>query len=270
MPEINVRDTKLYYEMTGEGDPALVFIPGMCSASWSFSEQLERLSPEFTCVAYDRRGHSRSEQGTEDQSDRTHTADLAALIEALGLDRPVVVGASSGAVIATEMMRRYPNLIRGAVLMEPPLLSLDPDVTQRLVSEMFPVLQDAHANGGDRAAVDTFFQVLYGTYWKNLDDARRAQTLDNAHLLFPTLQREAADITSEDLTSIELPALVIGGTDSLPFHLALNQIVVEHLPNARHVEVEDSGHVVIFEQPDAFAEAVRAFAREVSATASVA
>lgn len=153
MPTIDVRDMKLYYEMTGEGDPALVLIHGMCSASWSWKEQVERLSPEFTCVAYDRRGHSGSEQGSDDHSDQTHTDDLAALIEILELDRPV---------------------------------------------------------------------------------------------------------------------LVIGGTDSPPFLRALNQVLVDHLPNARHVEVEDSGHVVLFEQPEAFAQAVRAFAQEVAATVSVA
>ena len=270
MPMIDIRDTKLYYEMTGEGDPALVLIHGMCSASWSWKEQMERLSPEFTCVAYDRRGHSGSEQGSEDHSDRTHVEDLAALIEALELDRPVVVGASSGGVIAVEMMRRYPDRIRGAALMEPALLSLDSQLAQQLISEMVPVLQDAHANGGDRAAVDVFFQMVCGNYWEELDDARREQTLANAHLLFPTVQREAADITTGDLASIELPALVIGGTDSPPFHLAVNQILVEHLPNARHVEVEDSGHVVLFEQPEAFAQAVRAFAREIAGVPSVA
>lgn len=270
MPTIKVRDTKLYYELAGEGDPALVLIHGMCSASWSWKEQVERLAPEFTCVAYDRRGHSRSEQGSEDHSDRTHTEDLAAFIEALGLDRPVLVGASSGAVIAVEMMRRYPTLIRGAVLMEPPLFSVDPDAAQQLIGEMVPVLQGAHANGGEPAALDVFFQMVCGRYWEDVDDTRRKQTLDNAHLLFPTLEREAADIATADLASIDLPALVISGTTSPQFHRAINQVLVDRLPNARHVQIADSGHVVLFEQPDAFAQAVRAFAREIAGVPSVA
>lgn len=270
MPTIDVRDTKLYYEKTGEGDPALVLIHGMCSASWSWKEQVDRLSRDFTCVAYDRRGHSRSELGTRDQSDRTHTDDLAVLIETLELDRPVLVGSSSGGVIAAEMMRSYPNLVRGAVLMEPALISLDPQVARQLESEMIPVLQDAHANGGERAAVDVFFQMVCGSYWKDLDDARREQTLANAHLLFPTLERGGGDMTLGDLSSIDLPTLVIGGSASPPFFHALNQILVDHLPNARHVQIEDSGHVVLFEQPDAFARATSAFVHEIAGVRSAA
>lgn len=266
MPMIDVRETKLYYEIMGNGEPALVFVHGLCSGAWNWEDQMQRLSSDFTCVAYDRRGHSRSEGDPADQSDRTHTDDLAALIMALGLDRPIVIGGSSGAVIVTELLRSYPELAGGAVLMEPPMFSLDPQIGQQLMVEMTPQLEAALAEGGPRAAVDVVYQIVCGTYWEQSDEPLRNRARDNAGVLLPTLQREAANITVEDLTAIDTPVLVIGGDISPPVHRELNRILVDHLPDVRFVEVEGSGHVVFAEKPAEFAQAIRAFAHEISVT----
>lgn len=267
MPFVDVRDTRLYYEMDGEGEPALVMVHGMCAGAWSWSDQKQRLSPEFTCVAYDRRGHSRSEQGTEDQSDRTHAEDLAALIDALGLDPPVLVGSSGGAVVATTFLHLYPDIARGAVLMEPPLFSLDPETGQELVGEVVPKINSAMNEGGERAAVDAFFQTLCSTYWEQAEESRKEQTRANAQLLLPTLQRESEDIQGEDLEKIDVPVLVIGGTLSPPVHRSLNRTLADHLPDARLVEIEGSGHVVFAEKPAEFAREVRTFAHDIARVA---
>src|SRR6266849_1897940 len=93
MPIIPVRDTTIYYERAGTG-PALLFVHGMCGDAAVWAGQVERLSGRFSCVTYDRRGHTRSGRGAEPESVGTHAADAAALIEALGLTRPVTVGSS--------------------------------------------------------------------------------------------------------------------------------------------------------------------------------
>lgn len=269
MPMIDVRDTKLYYEMAGDGEPALVFVHGLCSGAWNWEDQMRRLSSEFTCVAYDRRGHSRSEGNPENQSDRTQTEDLAALIRALGLDRPIVIGGSSGAVITTELLRTHPDLVCGAILMEPPIFSLNPEIGQQLIADMAPRIEAAFAEGGPRAAVDVVYKIICGPYWEQSDEALRNRARDNAEVLLPTLQREAANITTEDLKTIDTPVLVIGGDNSPTVHRELNRILVDHLPDVRFVEVEDSGHVVFAEKPSEFASAVRAFAREISIATTV-
>ena len=122
MPTITVRDATIYYQQAGTG-PALPFIHGMCGDARVWAGQVERLADRFCCVTYDRRGHTRSGVGTEAESVATHAADAAALIEALGLVRPVVVGSSGGARIAVELARTRPELLAGAVFSEPPIFS---------------------------------------------------------------------------------------------------------------------------------------------------
>lgn len=264
MPMIEVRDTRLYYDIAGDGDTVLLFIHGMCGGAWNWEDQMNRLSPEFTCVAYDRRGHSRSEPGIEDQSNRTQVDDAAALIEALGLDRPIVVGSSSGASTAIELLQRYPGHARAAVLAEPPLLNLKPGVAEEMASLLGPVVQSAVEQGGPRAAVDAMIGTVCSQFWSQTDEQTRERARDNAPLLFATLESEPATITADELAGIEHPVLSVTGADSVPLHLTIARMMVEHLPNARSVEVKGSGHLIHCEKPEEFAEAVRSFAREVA------
>ena len=70
-----------------------------------------------------------------------HADDAAALIEALGLAPCLIVGSSGGAAIAVDVALRHGHLLRGAVLSEPPLFSLDPDAGQALMGELRPRLE---------------------------------------------------------------------------------------------------------------------------------
>lgn len=125
MPTIDINDTTLYYQRTGQG-PAMLFVHGMCGDAEVWADQARRFSDRFTCVRYDRRGHSRSARGTSTISDALHADDAAALIEALELGPCLLVGSSGGAAIGVEVALRHGHLLRGAVFSEPPLFSLDP------------------------------------------------------------------------------------------------------------------------------------------------
>jgi pimeloyl-ACP methyl ester carboxylesterase len=124
MPTIDVSDTTLYYERSGDG-AAMIFVhcafgdgpagPGRHSGSVT-------ATPSW---AHDRRGYRRSSPGSAPVSYALHSDDAAALIEELDLARCLVVGLSSGAAIGLEVALRHSHLLRGAVLSEPPLCSLD-------------------------------------------------------------------------------------------------------------------------------------------------
>lgn len=127
MPTISVNGTNLYYEQMGSGQ-SMLFIHGMCGDASVWADQMQRLSPNFRCVAYDRRGHSRSPLGQiAERTVELHADDAAQLILNLGLAPCVLVASSGGARVAVDVARRYPHLIGGAVLSEPPLLALAPD-----------------------------------------------------------------------------------------------------------------------------------------------
>jgi pimeloyl-ACP methyl ester carboxylesterase len=262
MPEIPVRDTTIYYEQAGTG-PSLLFIHGMCGDAQVWAGQVERLADQFTCVTYDRRGHTRSPIGTAPESVAAHAADAAALIEQLGLDSPVVVGSSGGARIGVELARTRPELLAGAVVSEPPIFSLEPEAGQAFMDEIAAVVRPAAEGGGPAAAVDAFFPLVCPGLWSRIDQTTKDRYRANGGMMLAEFRGSAYQLTPKEAADILLPCLIIAGTES---HAALRAIaarLVRSLPDARFVELDGSGHVTYAERPDEFASAVAAFATEV-------
>src|SRR5215207_8105099 len=214
MPTIEIRDTTLYYESTGDGTP-LLFIHGMCGDADVWRGQVRRLADRFRCITYDRRGHTRSAVGDQAESVPTHAEDAAALITALGV-WPIVVSSSGGTRIAVELSRRQPDLLAGAVLSEPPIFSLDQSAGAALVTELGAVVGPIVASDGPRAAVDAFFALICPGLWSALDDAARDRYRANAHMMLAELGGPRYHLSVDDLTAVTVPTLVIAGTTSLP------------------------------------------------------
>ncbi|MDQ0383005.1 alpha/beta fold hydrolase [Amycolatopsis thermophila] len=263
MPTIAVRDTTIYYEQAGTG-PALLFIHGMCGDARVWAGQVERLSARFTCLTYDRRGHTRSGRGSEPESVPTHAADAAALIETLGLRQPVVVGSSGGARIAVEVARTCPGLLAGAVFSEPPIFSLQPEAGQAFMTEIAAAVRPAAEAGGAAAAVDAFFPLVCPGLWSHLDETAKDRYRANGPMMLAEFAGPSYRFSADDAATIALPCLVLAGTTSHPALRAIASTLARALVDARFVELEGSGHVTYAERPDEFARAVAAFATEVT------
>ncbi len=264
MTMIEVQDTTLYYRKTGTG-PVLVFVHGMCGDADVWQGQAELLADRFTCITYDRRGHSRSQRGTEPESTQIHAADLAALIERLGLTRPVVVGSSGGARITLEAARTRPELLTGAVLSEPPVFSLasGPPAGPAIAE----IVQRAATAGGPAAAVDAFFPLMCPGLWSQLAEPAKDRYRANGPMLLAEFAGPAYTLAVEDIQPIGLPCLVISGTASHPALQQIASTIARELPDARHVSLQGSGHVTYAEAPEEFARAVAAFAHELASPA---
>lgn len=260
MPEVEVDGTALYYEEKGVGLP-LLFIHGMCGDARVWADQMERLSGQFRCIAYDRRGHTRSPLGNmERRTVELHADDAAGLIDALGMVPCVLVGSSGGARVAVDVLRRHPQQVLGAVLSEPPLFALDPPGARALVAELGPALDRAVASGGPRAAVDVFFEALCPGLWRDLDEARKDRYRANHVELFGDLQMPLYEISRADLARIDRPCLVVCGSESLALLRNVVAVVASAIPACRVVELAGSGHVTYYERPTEFAAAVADFA----------
>ncbi len=263
MSTLEIRDTTLYYESTGDGTP-LLFIHGMCGDADVWRDQVGRLRDRFRCITYDRRGHTRSTAGVEPESVPTHAEDAAALIAALGI-RPIVVSSSGGARIAVELSRRHPGLLAGAVLCEPPIFSLDQSAGNALVNELRAVVGPVAAKDGPRAAVDAFFALICPGLWAALDEPAKDRYRANAHMMVAEFDGPRYHLGVAELSTVTVPALVIAGAASHPSLRAIAVALARGLPDARFIEFEGCGHVCYAERPDEFARAVATFATEVPA-----
>jgi pimeloyl-ACP methyl ester carboxylesterase len=260
MMEVHANGTTLYAEQHGDG-ASLVFVHGMCGDGRVWTDQVNRLADRFRCTTYDRRGHTRSPRTDVTETVELHADDLAGLITALDLAPTIVVGSSGGARVSLDLIRRYPQLVRGAVLSEPPVGALAPDLFSAMIGDVAPAVRHATDAEGPRAAVDAFFAAICPGLWSRIDEAHKERYRDNAPMLLTDLGMPSYQITQMDVARVDVPALVVAGTAS---HLALRtaaQTLASWLPDARYLEF-DCGHVTYAEQPEQFARAVAAFAAE--------
>ena len=111
----------------GEGTP-LVLVPGWTCTADFFTHQLDGLAEDFRVVTFDPRGHGGSSKPTEGNTFAQRGKDLAALIDALGLDRPIILGWSFGAFDILAYLRDHgSDAVRGVVICdETPKCPADP------------------------------------------------------------------------------------------------------------------------------------------------
>ncbi len=129
-----------YREYAGPGRP-LVFLHGVASSSRIWLMVGPLLGRRFRVLALDQRGHGESAKPDEGYDFPTITGDLAAFIDELGLEQPIVIGHSWGGNVAVEYAATRPDRLAGVVLVDGGFLELSarPDMTwERTEREMAP------------------------------------------------------------------------------------------------------------------------------------
>jgi pimeloyl-ACP methyl ester carboxylesterase len=112
----------IHYVEQGEGEPLLLLHGGMVSTNpiWTgvpvaYASHMATLAKHFRVIAPDTRGCGRTPHTGGSITFDLLADDVAALIEALGLERPLITGFSDGGIIATLLGIRHPNAVRAIV-----------------------------------------------------------------------------------------------------------------------------------------------------------
>jgi pimeloyl-ACP methyl ester carboxylesterase len=267
-----VNDVGLSYEVTGTSEIPLVMVHGSWFSRRVWDWVVPQLAESFRVVTYDRRGHGESERPSGQGSVREDVADLAALIEHLGLAPAWVVGQSFGGSITLRLAGERPDLLRGIIAHEPPLFSLvadDPAVAPMLeeATQTVAAVAERIASGDHAGAAEQFVEELLGQgRWTQLPAEIRQMMTEHA----PTYLDEANDPEqlAFDLGWIRgftRPALLTQGDQSPPPFAAVIPRLAEVLPSAEVRKFPGAGHPVHVEQPEDYAEAITAFVSRHSA-----
>ncbi|GLV53450.1 hypothetical protein KDH_03040 [Dictyobacter sp. S3.2.2.5] len=113
-----------HYVQWGEKGPAIVCAHGLTANAFFFQAIAEDLARDHRVFAYDLRGRGKSDRPEHGYSVPIHAADLSALISALELERPIVLGHSLGALVSLYFAAHYPTQLSQLILAdgEPPPL----------------------------------------------------------------------------------------------------------------------------------------------------
>lgn len=269
MKATKVRGVELSYVEKGTGTP-LVLVHGSLNDYRAWELQLEPLSERFRVVAYSRRNHfpnpwSEYPPGYSVGDERD---DLVGLIEALGLEIPVhIVGSSYGAYIAALVERDRPEVVRSAVLGEPPILSLLAEDPKSLKSyrtsegKFAEMVLARLQEGDDLAAARGFIDFVMGAgAFDRLPAGTRQMMLQNSKTLaaeLPTPERDP--FTTEDARNISTPTLLVRGQRSPPMFQGVTAILAKSMPNATVSTIRDSSHAPYSTSPAIYNKTVLRF-----------
>ena len=116
MPSLQLKDTELYYEVHGRGQPIVFLSETACDGEVWKIYQVEEFSRDHQVILHDYRGTGRSGKPSIDYSTKMFCDDAAALMDHLGAQRAIVIGHSMGGRIAQLLALNYPEKVDKLIL----------------------------------------------------------------------------------------------------------------------------------------------------------
>ncbi len=238
--EVDVQGVPVRYRTAGDGDP-VVLVHGLSGSTRWWTPVLPALAARSAVHLVDLPGFGSMRRGGRSPGLAHAATWLAAWMDALGLERPALVGHSMGSAIVLRVAAARPERLDRLALVAPAGLP----VGRSLAGYAVPLLTAL------RRSTPRFLPVLVA-------DALRAGP---STLLGATLDVVEDDVRGE-LGRIRVPTLVLMGERDTLVPPAVGELVRRELPSARLVVLERAGHVPMYDRPDAFSEALLAFLAE--------
>lgn len=273
MPRQRVGEIELYYQRAGSaGAPWVVLIAGFSAPLEMWGPQIPALAPDYRVLAYDMRGHGRSDLPFGGYDLATQSSDLLLLMDALGIGRASVVGDAAGGGIAVELALGRPERVTSLVLVgtrihgwDPPAGTLPPESPEeeRFATEFRRLVRE----GSLDEILEQWWLGGWSAPMRRDPIGRRAAQFRDLIMAYPggawraTLPPRVVPPHYPRLGEIASPALVVSGGDDLPIIRAHAAEWCRVLPAARAAVIAEAGHVPSWEFPEAFNDALTGFLR---------
>jgi N-formylmaleamate deformylase len=118
--DVDANGIRLHYTRTGGSKPPVVLAHGVTDDGLCWSPFAEKLAADCDLIMVDARGHGQSDAPEHGYGPVDQARDLAGVIAALGLSRPVVIGHSMGGITALALAGTFPNLPSAIIAEDPP------------------------------------------------------------------------------------------------------------------------------------------------------
>jgi pimeloyl-ACP methyl ester carboxylesterase len=260
---VTVDGARIYYEMAGEGTPFVMIHAGVAD-SRQWNKEFEFFGQDYQVVRYDLRGYGKSEPV---EGEFNHMDDLVALLNTLELHEPLIMmGCSMGGGLAMDFTLTHPSRVRALIMVGSAPSGLELDV---------PALAKfAEAEKAYEAGDLDLLSELETQIWFDGRDRTPEQVDQAMRKLAYEMNRNALSLEARQLgkrlpnteipafdrlSNLKQPVLVIIGSQDTPYILATADYMLEKLPLARIVRIDDAAHLPNMEHPSQFQTLVKEF-----------
>jgi len=253
---IAVDGGKIFYEAAGKG-PALIMIHDGILHRETWDAQFTEFANTHRVIRWDRRGYGRS---PKPEASFTHLDDLLTLMDSLKVDKAVLMGCSSGGLLAIDFALEHPERVQALVLAGP-------------IISGFGFSRHFRTRGGwDKSKTGGRYENRID-YWSQIDPwVINRENKAAGEKLVKLLNKNPQNIEGSGrfarspgrpaiglLPKIKIPTLIIAGESDLPDVHAHVGVIQAGIAGSERVVLADSGHLAHFEVPDEFNKVVRDF-----------
>jgi non-heme chloroperoxidase len=292
---VEVNGVRLAYRESGQGEP-IVLVHGHLSDYRVWTALEAKLSDNFHVYSYSKRFAWPNEPIGDEQPQpwEQDALDLAGFIETLKIGPVHALGNSSGSTAILWLARTKPHLFRTLLLEEPPVMTLFiPGLPPSPLAALsfflwhpisfFSVMYygattiapaaELSKKGEHEKAVVTFGSGCLGPkYWpRALADPERKKIVDdNAKYLLNFLRYDSLPVyTTEDAKKIELPTLVLTGSEGPYFQQCIDAELIRVCGAQKKFEakIQDAGHLMHEDNPEAVYKAIMKFMKDIAVAA---
>ena len=260
MPSVTVNGVDLAYEEAGRGHPLVLLHAGIVDRRM-WADVMPVLAHDFRVIAPDLRGY-----GDTPLPDGPfiYAADVAALLDALGIDSSYLLGVSIGGHVAIDLAIAYPQMVDKLVVVASGIDGWEHSAAMKAEWD----LEEAAWQSGD---LDEVAWVNVRTW---LDGPTRGSDAlpDDLRRRVWEMQRRALDYDNDDahggwatesrrarLGEISVPTLVLVGELDQPDFREIARMLAAEIPGARSEELRGVAHLPPMEDPSTFASVVTDF-----------
>jgi 2-succinyl-6-hydroxy-2,4-cyclohexadiene-1-carboxylate synthase len=253
-------EVELHLEVEGEGAVPIVLMHGFAGSARNWRPQLRGLRASHRVAAFDVRGHARSGAPTDAASYRPErfVADVARVLDHLGVARAAVGGLSMGAGIAARFAAAHPERVAALAL-----VALPPGAGEgsRQRDWAFAFADALDRDGLEAAGARFAWGPESGLDPKSASLVKLGFAEHAPHALAHTLRellavQPGAEALASELASLAAPTLLLVGERD-PVSLGPMQRLAAALPRAELQVVPNAGHAVNLEARDATTAALR-------------
>ncbi len=257
MPKVKANGIELYYEVHGSGEP-LVLIGGLGADTFLWFRQVPELCKYFQVIVFDNRGSGESDKPETPYTIPMFAADTAGLLQALGIERASVMGASLGGLIAQEFALSYPALLEKLVLAAttfggPKSIPLPAETAAAMLNR----------TGDPETDIRNSFKLFTSAEWQQahpeiVDEYVRWRVAHPQPVA--AYQRQAVATMGFDvegrISQITAPTLIMHAENDRVVPVENARLLAEKIPNSKLLIFPKAGHAFNIELDQAYNQAV--------------
>lgn len=270
---VEVNGLSVHYKEMGTGQPVFILLHGFGASAFSWREVMGPFAELGRVIAYDRPAFGLTSRpmpgdwtGNNPYSPESQAAIVIGLMDALGVEKAILVGNSAGGTVSVYTALTNPERVGGLILVDAAIYTgggspawARPLLGTPQMRHLGPLLARQIASSGDDFIRTAFHDPTLVTQ-DILDGYRKPLNANNWDRALWELTAASHPLgLAERLTELNLPVLVLTGDDDRIVPTEESLRLGAEIPGASLVVIPNAGHVPHEEKPDDFMQAVRDF-----------